>query len=318
MSVTSLGRAFEVLDLVENCPGITLKELARRIEVSERHALRYIGELKVYFPIKRKRGRGYHLEDEDGLKPIGLTRAETTALTLSRNLVAMLGDTVYRRFVESAVAKVLGALPERQRDFAERLMVSFSSYSSRERIYDPKVVGILSEALAARRSVKAKYRTNKGNVTDRVLDPYGLAFRKDALYLVAFCRSRKCILPFSVNHFLEIELTDLPYGIPDDFSLERYFWDSWGVEVGREVMDVRVRFSPEVAVRVAETRWHHSQVEEWPGDGSVILGFRTCSFQEIKKWVLGYGASAEVLEPERLRRAVAEELKRAGKIYEKI
>ena len=66
-------------------------------------------------------------------------------------------------------------------------------------------------------------------------------------------------------------------------------------------MQVVIRFSPSVAKRAAETRWHPCQELEPQEDGSSDLarpGRRACARSKI--WILGWGADAEVLEPAEL------------------
>ena len=72
-----------------------------------------------------------------------------------------------------------------------------------------------------------------------------------------------------------------------------------------------VRFAADQAPYVRERIWHPSQqLEELP-DGRVVLRLRAGGFFEIRSWVLGFGAAAEVLEPEELREAVREEMRAA-------
>jgi len=48
---------------------------------------------------------------------------------------------------------------------------------------------------------------------------------------------------------------------------------------------------------------------------SALVTLRVAGTEEIRRWVLGYGAEAEVLEPTSLREALAEEAKKLAKIY---
>jgi proteasome accessory factor B len=80
-------------------------------------------------------------------------------------------------------------------------------------------------------------------------------------------------------------------------------------------IDVTIRFSPAVAKRAAETRWHPSQELEQQDDGSLIWRGRVAGTREIKIWILGWGGDAEVLEPADLRADVAAELARAVSSY---
>ena len=70
-----------------------------------------------------------------------------------------------------------------------------------------------------------------------------------------------------------------------------------------------------MAKRAAETRWHPSQELEDQPDGSLLWRGQVAGMREIKIWILGWGADAEVLEPPELRADIAAELGRAATRY---
>ena len=45
-------------------------------------------------------------------------------------------------------------------------------------------------------------------------------------------------------------------------------------------------------------------------DGSIVLEINTSGWFDLKHWVLSLGAEAKVLEPEELRRDIAEEVRK--------
>src|SRR5262249_37360713 len=71
---------------------------------------------------------------------------------------------------------------------------------------------------------------------------------------------------------------------------------------------VTIRFAPRQARWIRERRWHRSARVQELLDGSLELHLRIAETSEIKRWVLQFGAEAEVVRPASLRRAVAEEL----------
>jgi predicted DNA-binding transcriptional regulator YafY len=74
---------------------------------------------------------------------------------------------------------------------------------------------------------------------------------------------------------------------------------------------VRIQFAPEAARAVKEREWHPTQrIEEKP-DGSVILKMSVQGLSEVARWVLYHAPYAKVLEPEELKKTVAEHAKRA-------
>lgn len=52
---------------------------------------------------------------------------------------------------------------------------------------------------------------------------------------------------------------------------------------------------------IRECTWHRSQKIEDELDGSIILTLPVTDLWEVKHWLIGFGAEAEVLEPAELR-----------------
>lgn len=76
-----------------------------------------------------------------------------------------------------------------------------------------------------------------------------------------------------------------------------------------------MKFSAEQARYVKERRWAANQAITDQPDGSVILEMQTSGRWDVKRWVLSFGADAEVLEPEDLRAEICEELKTLTRAY---
>ena len=68
---------------------------------------------------------------------------------------------------------------------------------------------------------------------------------------------------------------------------------------------------------IRERQWHPSQQIEKLPSGGLILRLRVGGVDEVKRWIMGYGIHAEVLEPESLRAQFKNEAEKMRKIYEK-
>jgi predicted DNA-binding transcriptional regulator YafY len=73
---------------------------------------------------------------------------------------------------------------------------------------------------------------------------------------------------------------------------------------------VKVRISPGWARWVGEKIWHESQKITKLSDGGLEITFRVPGLDEIRRWVLSFGPEAQVLEPERLKDIVRNDLSR--------
>ena len=63
---------------------------------------------------------------------------------------------------------------------------------------------------------------------------------------------------------------------------------------------------------------HESQKIEQQNDGSIIFGEEVAGTEEIKFWIMSWGASALVLEPESLRVDILKETEVIIERYKKI
>ena len=67
---------------------------------------------------------------------------------------------------------------------------------------------------------------------------------------------------------------------------------------------VVLRFSGATADRVAEREWHETQKLRWLRGGQLEFAMTLGALGEAERWVLGWGAEAEVVEPNELRESV--------------
>src|SRR5205085_101889 len=112
---------------------------------------------------------------------------------------------------------------------------------------DPRLRA-LADAVARRKRVHLRY-DKFGAVTERDVDPYGLAFRGGTWRLVGYCHLRKAQRVFLVDRIVELEVNEQrpaqpDFQIPDGFdageAAGRRPWQ-WA---GAEPMEVTLRFAP--------------------------------------------------------------------------
>ena len=61
-----------------------------------------------------------------------------------------------------------------------------------------------------------------------------------------------------------------------------------------------------LAAIVADTKWHSTQEIEYKEDGSIILSATVPDLEEVARWAMSCAPHIEVMEPEELRKKVAE------------
>jgi predicted DNA-binding transcriptional regulator YafY len=220
--------------------------------------------------------------------------------------------------LESALAKVYNSLPE-------FLKNSMGSYIKNYEIISEPFVELeehqhkfdkLKEAINKEKKIEVNYYSmSSDKTTKRKLDPYNLFFNNGAPYLYAFCHLREENRIFRIDRIKELKLTEENFELPNDFSLADELDNAWGVEQGKKEMEVKVKFSGRAARFVPEYHWSDKQKIEEVNENEIIFKVKTGSREEIKKWILAYGAEAEVLQPRDLRQEIAQEVEKMMENY---
>lgn len=299
--------------------GISAQALADQIGVSKRTVYRDVEamDLDAGLPIWSDKGK-FGLEARAFLPPLALTLHEATTLFLAARMLAKASDEHDTELI-GAFVKLAQILPTVLAEHIQATVDAFSSTPPNPRF--TRVFRVLAQAWAERRVVEIEYDAgaydpSRGPRRTRVrplaIEPSALTH---ALYLIGWDEQRNARRTFKVERILSATLTPDTFepGAQEPAATE--LLRAWDVIADEEPIDVVIRFSPAVAKRAAETRWHPSQeIEEQP-DGSLLWRGRVAGTREIRIWILGWGADAEVLEPAELRDGVAAELRRAAALY---
>ena len=150
---------------------------------------------------------------------------------------------------------------------------------------------------------------------DRTLDPYRVWYRSGSLYVVGHDHLSEELRTFAITRIEAIEILAEHFEVSPDFDFDAFTSMAFGV-ISEPATRVRIRFAPAWRAHVSEHTWHATQEIEPLPDGGVELCMEAGGTPEIRNWVLSFGAGAEVIEPESLRKEVAEELAKAAYLYD--
>jgi hypothetical protein len=93
-----------------------------------------------------------------------------------------------------------------------------------------------------------------------------------------------------------VELTARRLNMPASFDAEEYLAGAWGMLRG-DLVTVRVFFARALAPYIRERLWHPSQKLRDLPDGRVEMTLHVADTLEVRRWILGYGVQAGVVEP---------------------
>jgi predicted DNA-binding transcriptional regulator YafY len=209
------ARVLTVLELLQAHGSMTGPELARRLEVNVRTVRDYIERLAdLGIPVEAQRGRhgAYRLRPGYKLPPLLFTEDEALALTLSLLLAREQGLAQTTPAFEGALAKIERVLPAstRERIQAVGQTVVFENRSAHV-APPPAAVMVLSSAVQSERSVRLRYRSAHGEVTERDFNPYGVVSHEGFWYTIGYCHLRKAQRLLRLDRILQVEITDTPF-----------------------------------------------------------------------------------------------------------
>lgn len=281
-------------------------KLARLLEVSRKTIVRDVAfmrdrlELPVEFDPRINAYRYTH--PVSAFPTVQVSEGELLALLVARKALEQYRGTPFHRQLEVSFEKLTGGLKDRiSFSPADELQsVSFKNVGLGKA--DLAVFNALSGATLRQQEVEFDYRKpGETKAGRRCVRPYHLAHRENLWYLVALDAARGALRTFALPRITNPRVLGTHFVRPPDFSPEKFFATALGVLGGERDYRVVIRFSAAVADRVREREWHESQELRDLPDGRLELHLRLGALPEIERWVLTWGADAEVVQPRELR-----------------
>jgi predicted DNA-binding transcriptional regulator YafY len=315
-----LQRLIEIDLLVRAGKAPTPQDLAERLGVSRRQIFldrnRLIEDLGAPLLHDRKRG-GWVYSDLTWVLPTSLlTEGEVLAFFLSLEIARSGGNGGIEEVLQSAVAKIARGLGDAVSVDLNTLREGTSFALSPAARVNSQVALALSRAHGTRRKVLIRYFTaSRGETGERVIHPYHLYFPRGEALVFAFDEKRGEVRSFNVARIKHHEVLKAHFEKRADFDPAQMRRSMLWAEAGQTLYDVAVRFDAYQARYIRERVWHPDQVIDDEADGGATLRFPSGGLAEVARFVLGFGAHAQVIEPAELRDIVVSHLEKMGRIY---
>jgi predicted DNA-binding transcriptional regulator YafY len=250
------------------------------------------------------------------LKRLELNSSELSGLVALRSIGATLGGTI-GTYVDEVTAKVVGSTGT---GVKERLQTpsSVAFRLSEIRLSDEgeKIFGLLSSAERTTRSVKFTYQDKEGVRSKRLADPYGFIVSSGRVYCVAYDHGRRDKRVFAVDSISGLSVTAKTFTKPASFNVEDFAASSIsGVLHSDQTTAVTVRFAPRVAKAAAAARVVAGHAIAQTAEGGVEITYDVADVDELARWVLSWGAQAEIVAPAAARERIARLSGEIAQIY---
>lgn len=177
------------------------------------------------------------------------------------------------------------------------------------------VMRAVSRALYDDVQLQIQYRNAQGAISQMTVSPLALVSRDLNLYLVVWIARYANLRVLHVSRMQSAKVKEERAEAPQAFDIDAYIAQG-PFQLGGDETTVRLRFKQFAGhalldAPIGQDQVVHTQTE----DGQVELSAKVRVSPQFKAWVLGFGASVEVLAPESLRRELGEALDTAAKAY---
>lgn len=318
-SLDKAARLFKLTYLLfQNKRGLTVEQMAQATGVSTRQIYRDMETLQdVGVPLYDDPETGtFSILAGHFIPPVHFSLEEAVALYVAARLLARYSDDRNPLIVD-ALSKLASALPATIGEQVQQTVGGLlDKPEDRQRA---AVFATVTRGWAERRKVRIWHQAAESeHVHEYLLSPYFIepSAVGYATHVIGHSTYWNDIRTFKLERVRRAELTEDSFEIPEDFDPLKLLSTAWGIMFGDKIVEVRLRFSPEVTRRVKESRWHEREEVTLLSDGGCLYKIQVAHPLEMKWWIRSWGPNVEVLAPEKLRSEMAEEARRVVGMYE--
>lgn len=216
MPVRRADRLFDILRILRSArQAVTAASIADELEVTVRTVYRDIATMQARrIPIEGAAGIGYVLRRGFDLPPLMFTEDEAEAIAVGVRMLARTGDPGLQKAAESVLSKVTLVVPDPLRDYlnAAPVYVSKSGAPVPEQRDLPATI---RHAIRDNRKMRISYEDGETRRTDRVIQPFAVAYYVEATLVCAWCELRNDIRHFRTDRIVAAEVLDEGFAIPN-------------------------------------------------------------------------------------------------------
>jgi predicted DNA-binding transcriptional regulator YafY len=285
---------------------IQAKELADMFEVSVRTIYRDIESINgAGIPIVTYQGAGGGIGLMDGyrLDRNVLTDGELADIFTALQSVSSYGGTEHTLLME----KISSVIPPSQsaafRSKTTQLIIDFSPWGLQP-VLEEKIA-ILKEALEENKTVVFDYVNAEGKTSQRSIEPYTLVLKGQAWYLYGYCLQRQDFRLFKLHRMKGLVKENRDF-IRKDMDMRELPWstDYQRVTSVEVVSPILLHFTAE-GKHLAEDRFDSTELQP-DGKGGYKVSIHYPEDGWLYAFLLSFGPSLEVLEPEHIRHKLGE------------
>ncbi len=298
-----INRLFEIVYILLDKKTVTARELSEHFEVSQRTIYRDVEVLsQTGIPIYTTKGKGGGISILSEFvfnKSILSDTEQNEIISALQSLNALNGSSV-----DPILNKMATLFNKNSSNWID---VDFSRWGSDE--MEKEKFKLIKTGILDKKVLDFNYYSSYGEKSTRLIEPLKLMFKGQSWYLYGYCRLKCDYRIFKITRIRNINMKDETF----ERETPENIWTETDSGYESRTVNLVLKFDAEMAYRLYD-EFSAEDIKTNP-DGSFIV--KTCMPEA--NWVYGYlmsyGERVEVLEPERMKRKIAEKYQKALKKY---
>ncbi|MBC3796340.1 helix-turn-helix transcriptional regulator [Acetobacterium tundrae] len=298
-----INRLFEIVYILLDKKTVTARELSEHFEVSQRTIYRDVEILsQTGIPIYTTKGKGGGISILSEFvfnKSILSDTEQNEIISALQSLNALNGSNV-----DPILNKMATLFNKNSSNWID---VDFSHWGSDE--MEKEKFKLIKTGILDKKVLDFDYYSSYGEKSTRLMEPLKLMFKGQSWYLYGYCRLKCDYRIFKITRIRNISMKDETF----ERATPENIWTETDSGYESRTVNLVLKFDAEMAYRLYD-EFSAEDIKINP-DGSFIV--KTCMPEG--NWVYGYlmsyGERVEVLEPERMKKKIAEKYEKALKKY---
>lgn len=297
--MNSTERRMQIYLMMQNKKNLHIKDLAQEFEVNKRtiyRDLNYLRNLNV--PITHDPEFGYGIMRDAHIKPLMFTNRELAIIMMGLSFLKSQSDEL---IVEDAIKvqnKIHSAIPGELKEFLSAIEKKVIVSPYERKVSELKKGGnwftVLS-AIANNKPVSFSYISKSGKSSERIIDPYIIAYFTDHWNVIGYCHTQNDYRNFILDQMANPSIPDR----------ERFTNRNPGINellYGRQkdTTEITVSVNNKIADQfIKQLPAHILHILDNPNKKQITFLFDDLGY--INTWLLQYTDHIQIVAPQRLK-----------------
>lgn len=310
--MSKLGNTLKMLMMLKSGRKLNVKDIAEKLEVSERQVKIYKDELSRFLYIESKPGvnGGYILKDN--YIPIKELLSENEIRLLKYSIDSLEDFSLENnKELKKAIDKINYSIDKcgDTIDYGENSIIPYGRSINVDSKFQ-KMLDEIFEAIILNREIFIEYLGNNGLLSRRTIQPYKMFTFKGEKYLIANCLSRSQLRYFKLVRIKKYTISNKIFekNLDVDNVIENNKRNSIGIFGGNKYKLI-LEIKPPMANTIKEKIWVDNQIIKELEDGKILFEATMEGLPEILSWILSMREYVKIIEPKEVKEEVKKSIK---------